>query len=55
MKKTRFTENQIIAILKEGEAGIQAKRSAASTGSQTPHTTIGNRSTAARVPLISCV
>ena len=25
MKKTRFTENQIIAILKEGEAGIQAK------------------------------
>ena len=25
MKKTRFTENQIIAILKEGEAGIQVK------------------------------
>ena len=25
MKKTRFTENQIITILKEGEAGIQVK------------------------------
>lgn len=25
MKKTRFSENQIIAILKEGEAGIQVK------------------------------
>ena len=25
MKKTRFTENQIIAILKESEAGIQVK------------------------------
>ena len=25
MKKTRFTENQIIAILKEGEAGIPVK------------------------------
>jgi putative transposase len=25
MKKTRFTENQIIAILKEGETGIQVK------------------------------
>lgn len=25
MKKTRFTENQIIAILNEGEAGIQVK------------------------------
>jgi len=27
MKKTRFTENQIIAILKEGGAGIQVKES----------------------------
>jgi len=25
MKKTRFTENQIIAILKEGEVGVQVK------------------------------
>ncbi|WP_319587453.1 hypothetical protein [uncultured Desulfobulbus sp.] len=25
MKKTRFTENKIIAILKGGEAGIQVK------------------------------
>ena len=25
MKKTRFTENQIIAILTEGETGIQVK------------------------------
>ncbi len=25
MKKTRFTENQIITILKEGEAGIKVK------------------------------
>lgn len=25
MKKTRFAENQIIAILKEGEAGVQVK------------------------------
>ena len=25
MKKTRFTENQIIAILKEGEAGVLVK------------------------------
>ena len=25
MKKTRFTENQIIAIIKEGEAGVQVK------------------------------
>ena len=26
MKKTRFTENQIIAMLKEGEAGITVKQ-----------------------------
>ena len=25
MKKTRFTENQIIAILNEGEAGVKVK------------------------------
>jgi len=25
MKKSRFTENQIIAILKEGEVGVQVK------------------------------
>lgn len=25
MKKTRFAENQIIPILKEGEAGVQVK------------------------------
>lgn len=25
MKKSRFTENQIIAILKEGETGVQVK------------------------------
>ena len=25
MKKSRFTENQIIAILKDGEVGVQVK------------------------------
>ncbi len=25
MKKSRFTENQIIAILKEGETGVQVR------------------------------
>lgn len=53
MKKIRFTENQIIAILKEGEAGVQVKEICRKHGSRMPPITTGNPSTAAWAPTIS--
>ncbi len=46
MKKSKFSETQIVAILKEGEAGRTVAEICRSTGSATRHITNGNRSTA---------
>lgn len=48
MKKTRFTEAQIVAILKSGDAGMKVKDiCAGSMGYPRRPTTTGNGSTAA--------
>lgn len=44
MKRSRFNEEQIIAILKEQEAGMATAGSAAVTGSARRHSTSGSRS-----------
>lgn len=48
MKKSRFTESQIVAILKEGEAGV-AVAQLTRTGSAQRPTTTRSRSTVVRV------
>jgi len=45
MKGTRHGEEQIIAILKQGEAGLTTAGYADSTGSRSRLTTAGRRST----------
>ena len=46
MKKSRFTESPIVAILKEGEAGVTvAQLTRKRTASAPPPTTTGNLST----------
>ena len=47
MKKSRYTEEQIIGILKQHEAGVKTADFAGSTGSATLRSTTGSRSTAA--------
>ena len=46
MKRSRFSEEQIIAILKEQEAGMARRTCAAATGSARRRFTSGNRSMA---------
>ena len=44
MKRVRFTEEQIIAVLREHEAGAKTPILRASTASRKPRYTIGRRS-----------
>jgi len=44
--KKRFTEEQIIGVLKAAEAGLKPQSCAASTASRKRHTTTGKRSSA---------
>jgi hypothetical protein len=45
--KKRFSDEQIISILHEAEAGVSTRNSAASMLFQTPLSTLGTRSLAA--------
>lgn len=47
MKRSRFTETQIISILSEVDAGLSVKKLSASTASVTRPTTTGRSSAAA--------
>lgn len=47
MKKSRFTETQIVSILKKADVGVLVRISAASTASPTRPTTTGSPSAAA--------
>jgi hypothetical protein len=46
MKRSKFTDEQILAIVKEGEAGRKVADSVARMGSPSRRTTAGKRSTA---------
>ena len=46
MRKSRFSEEQIIALLCEQEAGARPRRSVAGTASAAPRSTNGRRGTA---------
>jgi len=49
MRKSRFTESQIVEILKQGEAGVPIARSGASATSARRPTFSGGRSTGTSV------
>ena len=53
MRKARFTEHQIIAVLKSVEPDAPSKMSAAKREYLRPRTTTGKQSTAGWKPLIS--
>ncbi len=46
MKKSRFTDSQILAVLKQSEAGIADRGCAGSTGSARRRSINGDRSSA---------
>lgn len=48
MKKSRFAESQIVALVREGEAGMPVAEILWSTSSVAKPTSRGNRSTATR-------
>jgi len=47
MRKSKFTDSQIVAILKEGDSGIPVRRFAARTGSAREFITSGRANLAA--------
>ena len=47
MKRKRFSEAQIIGVLKEAEAGVKNRSSAGNMGSPSRHSTGGGPSTGA--------
>ncbi|GAB5453197.1 MAG: hypothetical protein Hals2KO_35250 [Halioglobus sp.] len=47
MKKSKYTEGQIVSILKEADAGMKVKDICRKYGISWPPITRGNRSTAA--------
>ncbi len=47
MKRSKYSEEQIVKILKEADAGIKIPASAASTDSVTPPITTGKQNTVA--------
>ena len=54
MRRTRFSETQIVKILKEVEGGRTAKEVCGNTVSAVPPTTNGNPNTGAWRPRTSC-
>ena len=52
MKKSKFTESQIVAILKQADSGMKAEQLCRQHGMNQPLTTTGKANTAAWKPLM---